>query len=359
MAETIQEKIEKSPFRNIYWFARYLIDSDSYSSIGRTKETKMLQLVTILDNIRIQKDIEDGDKLATIKTLLEENILKLYKKKNSKVYYGAENFISLMNEELKTLDDVAIFCITMRYIVAPINQAIKQIPTNDKEFSEKTAASLLKACGSKKAGVVIKTWDNLGVKGCLDIERSVVVEEFSNLLDNLTKFDINYTKFDNNLIMTAFVQEFERRLAQKRKTRGGSSLENVVDFLFDYYKLKSSQKPSHFDTNFEVDKWFKTGDGWYIGISCKRTLRERWKQVNIPENELSHHKIKFLWHVVTYDKDLSDDKITIAGSQRQIFYLLDDSNIYKRCKTHTGMKSYVRPLSQFIEDIKKEQKKKK
>ena len=118
-------------------------------------------------------------------------------------------------------------------------------------------------------------------------------------------------------------------------------------------------KPDHFQTDIEVDKWFKCTDGWSIGISCKRTLRERWKQVSSADsNALSRYKIKEIWHLITYDRDLSDDKLTMLGQQRQIFYLSDTSERYKYASQHVGMKDYVRPLSQLIDDIAKEQGKK-
>ncbi|MCL1908231.1 MAG: hypothetical protein FWG12_02540 [Holophagaceae bacterium] len=161
---------------------------------------------------------------------------------------------------------------------------------------------------------------------------------------------------EDNIVLTAFIQEFERRLGQKRKNRAGNSLEDVSTFLFDYYRLSSHPKPDHFQTDIEVDKWFKCKDGWSIGISCKRTLRERWKQVSSADSHaLSRYKIKEIWHLITYDKDLSDEKLTMLGQQRQIFYLSDDSDRYKYASTHKGMREYVRPLSQFIADVRREQ----
>lgn len=195
----------------------------------------------------------------------------------------------------------------------------------------KTATNILSTLGEEKAGLVIETWDSLGVKGCLDAERTAVVEAFTHLIDNLSSLDIiEHDSLDDNLLLTAFVQEFERRLGQKRKARGGNSLETVVSFLFNYYRFPSTEAPSHFDQDLEVDKWFKCKDGWSVGISCKRTLRERWKQVSQADRgTLSHFKIKELWHVITYDKDLSDDKIVRLGEQGQIFYLMDNSEKYK------------------------------
>lgn len=268
------------------------------------------------------------------------------------------NFVDTLDKEMKTLDDIVIFCITMKYVVAPINQAIAIVPSDDVEFCEKAVTSILNSLGEEKVGLVIETWDNMGVKGCLDAERAAVVEAFTRLIDNLSSLEIiEHNHFDDILVLTAFVQEFERRLGQKRKARGGNSLETVVSFLFNYYNFQSTEAPSHFDQDLEVDKWFKCKDGWSIGISCKRTLRERWKQVSQADRgTLSHFKIKELWHIITYDKDLSDDKIVRLGEQGQIFYLMDDSETYKRCINHIGMREYVRPLSKLISDIKENTK---
>ncbi len=266
----------------------------------------------------------------------------------------ANNLIETLDKEISTLNDVIIFCITMKYVVVPINHAMATVPADDKEFCYKSATNILDTLGEEKAGLVISTWDNLGVKGCLDAERTAVVEEFTKLIDNLSSLNnIEHTSLDDNLILTAFVQEFERRLGQKRKARGGNSLETITTFLFNYYKFPSTKMPNHFDQDLEVDKWFKCKDGWTIGISCKRTLRERWKQVSQADRgTLSHFKIKELWHLITYDKDLSDDKIVRLGEQGQVFYLMDKSDTYKRCSEHIGMKDYVRPLSQLIYDIR-------
>ncbi len=353
MSITIYQKIEKSPFKNIYWFSRHLLNTDQYGALGKSKETQLLNVVSIIETLMIQEGMTDEEKLLVCKeTLIKE--IKSMVKKGTKSAGLANNLIDTLNKEILVLDDIVIFCITMKYVVAPINHAISTIPADDTEFCYKSATSILDTLGEEKAGLVISTWDNLGVKGCLDAERVVVVEEFIKLLDNLSSLNvIEHSTLDDNLILTAFVQEFERRLGQKRKARGGNSLETITTFLFNYYKFPSTEAPNHFDQDLEVDKWFKCKDGWTIGISCKRTLRERWKQVSQADRgTLSHFKIKELWHLITYDKDLSDDKIVRLGEQGQIFYLMDDSETYKRCSQHIGMKDYVRPLSHLIANIR-------
>ena len=354
MPATIQQRISKSPYKNVYWFARYLLNTDQYGALGKLKEDALLQLVGQIDAMLQQDGLSDVEKVIVCKSKLQKE-LGLLAKPNTKTALFAKNLSDVLDQEITSVEDVAVFCITMKYIVAPTNRALKTIPKSDREFCHMTASDILNSLGEERVGLVIATWDDMGVKGCLDIERAAVVEEFIRLIDNLSTFDlIEHSTLDDYIILTAFIQEFERRAAQKRKERGGHSLETVASFLFDYYGFPSSGAPDHFDQDLEVDKWFKCRDGWTIGISCKRTLRERWKQLSQADRgTLSHFKIKELWHLITFDTDLSDDKIVRLGEQGQIFYLMDSSEIYKRCSEHIGMKSYVRPLSRLISDIRK------
>lgn len=356
MYQTTFQKIEQSPFKNIYWFARHLLNSDEYGTLGKSKEKQLLETTARLEALLVQDGVTGEERLKVLKTALFNDILGLTKP-SSKVHRLANNLVTKLDGMIVSPEDVAIFCITMRHIVSPINHALDAVPADDIIFCQKSARDILDALGETKAGLVITTWDKMGVAGCLNAERAIVVSEFERLLDNLARLDIKHTSLDDNLAMTAFVQEFERRLGQKRKGRGGTSLEAAVNFLFDYYSFKSSSAPSHFDQDLEVDKWFPCKDGWSIGISCKRTLRERWKQLSQADRgTLSHFKIKELWHLITYDKDLSDDKIVRLGEQGQIFYLMDDSPTYINCANHIGMRSYVRPLSSLVADIRSNMK---
>ncbi|MCI8805279.1 MAG: hypothetical protein HFE59_05185 [Clostridiales bacterium] len=353
MLESLHSKIQKSPFRNIYWFARYLMNTDQYGALGKSKETRLLATVYLLENLMTQNFTDDDEKLIVIKNTLLRELMGMVSP-NSKISVLTNNLVNVLKEDIQSLEDIVVFCITVRYVVSPINHALSSIPSNDSDFCRKSASSILETLGEEKAGLVISTWDKLGATGCLNIERTTVVEEFTRLIENLKTLKIEHTLIDDNILLTAFVQEFERRLGQKRKARGGASLETAVSFLFEYYGFNAAKAPEHFNQDLEVDKWFKGKDGWMIGISCKRTLRERWKQLSQADRgTLSRFKINELWHLITYDKDLTDDKIVRLGEQGQIFYLMNESETYKKCSSHIGMKSYVRPLSQLISDIRK------
>ena len=305
-----------------------------------------------MENLSSQKKFSDEEKFLLLKTTLLNEIKNLVKP-TTKTHILALNLVQQLDNDIKTAEDVIIFCIAMKYIVAPINRAMSLVPSDDKKFCEMAAKNILYTFGEEKIALLIETWDNLGIKGCLDAERTLVIESFAKFIDHLSTLNIYHSKLDDFIMMTAFIQEFERRLGQKRKVRGGTALETVADFIFSYYGFKSTTKPSHFDQDIEVDKWFKCKDGWIIGISCKRTLRERWKQLSQADRgTLSHFKILELWHLITFDKDLSDDKIVRLGEQGQVFYLSDSIEIYKKCSGHPGMKNYVRSLNNFVSDIR-------
>ena len=330
-----------------------MLNTDKFGAFGKIKERQLLELVTVLENLTTQENFSGEEKFLLLKNTLLSGIKNL-SRPDTKTYVLTLNLAQQLETEITTVDDVIIFCATMKYIVAPINRAMSLVPANDKNFCETVAKGILDTFGEEKIHSLISTWDDLGVKGCLDAERALVVEEFMRLIENLSTLNIPHSTFDDNLILTAFVQEFERRLGQKRKSRGGTSLETVADFIFNYYGFKATSQPNHFDQDIEVDKWFKCKDGWVVGISCKRTLRERWKQLSQADRgTLSHFKIRELWHLITFDKDLSDDKIVRLGEQGQVFYLPDTSETYKKCSNHPGMKDYVRPLNNFVADIRR------
>lgn len=350
------EAISMSPWRNVYWFARMLISGDKYGAIGTKKESQVCEIANKMEALLEQPALSNEEKIKVCKAMLNSSLDNLFRG-GGKGVMQVKLLYEDLDEMLVSTTDLVAFILTVQYVLTPINAAMKRVPSSDIAFCRESAKHILDTLGEESFAKVLRTWDNLGVQGCLDAERSQVVSEFTKLRTSLRVLSKTSSELDENLVLTAFVQEFERRLAQKRKSRAGTSLEDAVTFLFDYYGFSSHPKPDHFQTDIEVDKWFRCKkDGWLIGISCKRTLRERWKQVSSADsNALSRHKIKEIWNLTTYDQDLSDEKITMLGQQRQIFYLADDSERYRYAHAHIGMRDYVRPLSNLIRDIRVEQ----
>jgi len=355
--DDVKQAVYESPWRNCYWFARMLMNTDQYGAVGK-KNDFLLNLVNKIEVILGQPALNENEKYIICRKCLIDGI-KDSARHGTKTAFAAEELSIALDSEISSLKDIIVFIITARYIVVPTNEALRRVPSDDLQFCHDTAKSILDSLGKSGISQLFSVWDSLGVRGCLDVERNELVYEFTKLTNNLKAISVSRSEIEDSTILTAFVQEYERRAGQKRKSRAGNSLEDVATFIFNYYNFTSHKKPDHFQTDIEVDKWFKCTDGWSIGLSCKRTLRERWKQVSSADgNALSRYKIKAIWHLTTYDRDLSDDKLTMLGQQRQIFYLSDSSEKYKYASNHVGMKDYVRPLSNLIDDIAREQGKK-
>ena len=348
----ILQQIENR-WHNAYWFSRMLINKDKYVALG--KENKLLATIASSLRLIVKTNPNSPDTIALQKQTLRNLIEDRYKKTAS-TDARVKTLLRELDEMIKTVEDMDVFIMTCENIMIPLNDAIKNIPSDDKEFTENISKSYLDIQGEKGLATVINLWDDLGVKGCLTAERTEITRAFTTLRVLLAK-DKTVTDEDRDIVLSGFTQEFERRAGQKRKKRAGGSLEDVTDFILDYYNIKRAPAPEHFQADIEVDNWVKTKDNWLIGISCKRTLRERWKQVSSAEATiLSKFKIKHIFHVVTYDEDLSDDKLTLLGGHRHIFYLPDNSRRLKFAQNHVGLKDYVRPISQLINDLRKEAK---
>jgi len=283
----VEEQVLHNPWRNAYWFARMLINGDKYGAIG--KETKLLTeicitLTTLLENNNQPSDLKISLAKQVIISLFEKRFVK-ETGKSARIKLFLEDLLLKLN----TCDDVAVFIFTAQNILIPINIALESILSNDKMYTEAIAKAYLDKLGNKALATVINLWDDAGVTGCLNAERIAVVRGFTHLRHDISQMP----EYEINMVLTAYVQEFERRLGQKRKSRAGGSLEDVANFLLDYFGIIADRKPDHFQADIEVDKWIRCQDKWLIGISCKRTLRERWKQVSSASSDtLSKFKIK-------------------------------------------------------------------
>ncbi|MDR0610607.1 MAG: hypothetical protein LBG58_10890 [Planctomycetaceae bacterium] len=318
-------------------------------SIAIGKEPKLLNRITsslkLVANVNKDKDI-----LSLQKQVLRNIIESRYSKTKN---IGVQHLLSDLDKEITTQEIMNVFILTCEYILVPLQQAISNIPSHDREYTQNIAKAYLDVKGRKGLADVISLWDDLGLKGCLNVERTEIIRAFTAfrvLLSNK-----NILEDEKDIVLTGFVQEFERRAAQKRKTRAGGSLEDVTNFIFGYYNIKCAKAPEHFQTDIEVDNWIKTKDKWLIGISCKRTLRERWKQVTSADaSTLSKFKIKYIYHIVTFDEDLSDDKLASLGALRHIFFLPDSSQRLKDASKHIVLKDYVKPISKLIDVIEEQ-----
>lgn len=345
-------EVTQSPWDNVYWFARMLIASDKYGGVGNDRKT----MLEIASAIRTAQDSLKGESEERLVSVLTETVRHILLKRWEKTrkYAAVMALCDDLARKLLSLKDFQVLAFTCERILIPILDSLNTIPSNDQVFAESIIKAMLKTAGESALPTVINLWDDIGSYGSMTAERTEIVQKFGLLRGHIKALGL--TELEEDLILTAFCQEFERRVAQKRKGRAGRGVESVTALILEHFGFtRVSEGPEHFTTGLEIDRWIKCKDGWYIGISCKRTLRERWKQAYTTDLDLlNRHKIKALWHVITFDRDLSDDKIAEMGSYRARLYLADESPRYLSAAHHPGMRDYVRPISRFVSDLRAE-----
>jgi hypothetical protein len=149
------------------------------------------------------------------------------------------------------------------------------------------------------------------------------------------------------------VVQFERRAAQSRKSRGGSTFEKVIPYLLERIHIKCEKPIDKADKQF-----FKYVDliipsialarerpDQAVYISFKRTLRERWKQV------VDEKSMGFVY-LITFSDDRSDltpEKIKQILEHKIILYVPNEVKEWNYLKN----KSQVRKIDDLPADLKK------
>ena len=145
------------------------------------------------------------------------------------------------------------------------------------------------------------------------------------------------------------VQRLEFESGQTRKARGGRTFELVIEYLLGKVGIPC-QKPEGKQPRAILKRVDLVIPGQMTAIecpdkafflSCKRTLRERWKQT-IPERKPS-------WRVflLTQDEDLPEDKAKEIDQLGMIVYVRDEL----KSKGYLAKKPWVRKLSHLPKDL--------
>lgn len=177
------------------------------------------------------------------------------------------------------------------------------------------------------------------------------VSQNESIIKSLSKKGLASSDFAKELIKQFYplVQRLEFQSGQTRKARGGRTFELVIEYLLSRIGIPC-QKPKGKEprrilkrVDFVIPDQMtaiERPDKAYF-LSCKRTLRERWKQT-IPERKPS-------WRVflLTQDEDLPEDKAKEIDELGMIVYVRDEL----KSKHYLAQKPWVRRLSDLPKDL--------
>lgn len=176
------------------------------------------------------------------------------------------------------------------------------------------------------------------------------VSQNEELIEKINKGSPTPTDFTKEVCRHFYpmVQRMEFDSSQTRKARGGKTFEHIVGYLLRRIDVPC-QRPSKEARKIlkrvdlvvpDQETAMKRPDNAFF-LSCKRTLRERWKQA-IPERKPS-------WRVflLTIDENLPEDKAIEIDALGMIVYVKDEL----KDKSHLQKKEWVRRLSELPKDI--------
>lgn len=177
------------------------------------------------------------------------------------------------------------------------------------------------------------------------------INQNRDLIDRLSQECEDYSEFTKKICepLSPFFGALHTKASQMRKSRGGKSFESIIRNLLNSIGV-NCEKPKgkeqrkilkRIDGVVPDQKTALTTPDKAFFLSCKRTLRERWKQT-IPER-------KPAWRVflLTIDDELSEDKAIEIDQLGIIAYIRDEL----KDQNHLKDKDWIRKLSDLPKDL--------
>ena len=72
-ANDIKSVIDSSPWRNVYWFTRNLLNTDQYGAIG--KNEKLMQEILLETKAILIQNLSDDDKLTVCQRITKDKVI--------------------------------------------------------------------------------------------------------------------------------------------------------------------------------------------------------------------------------------------------------------------------------------------
>lgn len=145
---------------------------------------------------------------------------------------------------------------------------------------------------------------------------------------------------------SAIIQWYEMKCGNSRVKNAGNVLEKALDSIFQTSGIPSEGSPEHLE-DLEIDNKVEGTDGT-VGLSCKRTQRERLKQ-SYPRQELD--ELDEIWFVTLQLGDVSESRLKEMGEYPIRMYVPRDSNIWKNHGDKEDLQEVLFPAEEFLIDI--------
>ena len=173
----------------------------------------------------------------------------------------------------------------------------------------------------------------------LRFEEIIKQEGWKQFIEKATKLFVEFG---------VIIQQLEKDLGNMRKARGGKTFEKMLVKLLCFMNIKCETPKGRLGEKLQridivvpsIDVALHTPDRAFF-ITCKRTLRERWKQ-EVPQARLNQRI-----YLLTIDDNLSKNKAIEINNKGLIAFVRDD--LFQK-EDFINM-PWIRKLSDFPEEI--------
>ena len=93
-ANDIKSVIDSSPWRNVYWFTRNLLNTDQYGAIG--KNEKLMQEILLETKAILIQNLSDDDKLTVCQRITKDKVINSARP-GTKTMILKEEFLSYLD----------------------------------------------------------------------------------------------------------------------------------------------------------------------------------------------------------------------------------------------------------------------
>jgi hypothetical protein len=327
----------------VYWFARDLVASRFGSYAAKETET-LRSLATTLS----ESTAETETLRTTIRTQILDSVSKTYAGDISKRYRQTEDLLARILRRIETQQDIAEFIIAAEAVVRTTEILDQTARFGEEEIVEIVDTTLADEFGGidpTKAYDALYEVDFEGEAYQLGAQRAPLIEYVDDLIADLDS-QPDTTAADTARIVSGVVQEYERRAGQSRAATAGNVLETALQHVFDRFGVPTTGTPEQFG-DLEIDN-IADGQAGRIGFSCKRTLRERFRQSLSRQSEIGVDEI---WFVSLLLADVSREKIEDIHNDGGRLYVPRDSFVWARYGDEDALDGTLRPADVFLTDV--------
>ncbi len=233
-----------------------------------------------------------------------------------------------------------------------LEEAWKELKLDKKSVHNKFGQVLISI--DSEATKIFRTYEKMALlelaKGWLKNQKEIIKKKLEKIISQKGWEDFVQEASQLFVEFGTLVQSIEKDLGNMRKARGGKTFEKVILRLLKFIDIegeipsgKAREELMRIDIVVpSVDIALKTPDR-AIFLTCKRTLRERWKQ-EVPQARLNQRI-----YLITIDDDLSESKAKEINEKGLIAFVRDELKQKEQLKNM----AWIRGLNSLPKELQR------